>query len=50
MKKWIVTHTSDTQTFKETEINGTSYTDAYVNFSVKYPEEMITEVKEAENA
>lgn len=47
MKKWIVTHTSDTVTFKETEIEGMTYTDAYVNFSVKYPEEMITELKEA---
>ena len=47
MKKWIVTHTSDAETFKETEISGTSYTDAYVNFSIKYPDEMITELKEA---
>ena len=49
MKNWIVTHTSDTKTFKKTEINGTSYTDAYVNFSVKYPDEMITEIIEKEN-
>ena len=47
MKKWIVTHTSDCENFKETEISGTSYTDAYVNFSIKYPDEMITELKEA---
>ena len=47
MKKWIVTHTSDTVNYKETEISGTSYTDAYVNFSVKYPDEMITELREA---
>lgn len=47
MKKWIVKSTSDKETFKETEIYGTSYTDAYVNFSVKYPDEMITELKEA---
>ena len=46
MKNWIVTHTSDMENFKETEICGTSYTDAYVNFSVKYPDEMITELKE----
>jgi hypothetical protein len=50
MKKWIVTHTSDTVNFKDTEINGTSYTDAYVNFMVKYPDEIITELKEASNA
>lgn len=50
MKKWVVTHTSDTKTFKETEILGTSYTDAYVNFMVKYPDEMITELREASNA
>lgn len=49
MKKWIVTHTSDLElkTLRTTEIEGTSYTDAYVNFMVKYPDEMITELKEA---
>ena len=50
MKKWIVKSTSDTETFKETEILGTSYTNAYVNFMVKYPDEMITEIREASNA
>lgn len=49
MKKWIVTHTPelDGATIKTTEIEGTSYTDAYVNFMVKYPNEIITELKEA---
>ena len=47
MKKWTVTHTNDGTTFKDTEIEGKNYTDAYVNFSVKYPDEMITELKEA---
>ena len=47
MGKWIVTHTSDTKTFKDTEIEGTSYTDAYLKFSIKYPDEIITELKEA---
>ena len=49
MKKWIVTHTPDRDgaTIKTTEIEGTSYTDAYVNFMVKYPNEIITELKEA---
>ena len=45
--KWIVTHTLDAKTFKDTEIEGTSYTDAYVNFMCKYPDENICELKEA---
>lgn len=49
MKKWIVTHTSDKETFKTTEIEGTTYTNAYLNFSVKYPDEIICELKEVEN-
>ena len=49
MKKWIITHTTDLDlvTLRTTEIEGTSYTDAYVNFMVKYPNEIITELKEA---
>ncbi len=47
MKKWIATHTKDGSTFRDTEIEGKTYTDAYVNFSVKYPDEIITELKEA---
>ena len=47
MKKWIVTHTHDAVNYKETEIEGKSYTDAYVNFCLKYPKEMITELREA---
>ena len=49
MKKWIVESTSDMETFDVKEIEGTSYTDAYVNFMCKHPDEMITELKEAEN-
>lgn len=45
MKKWIVTHTSDKETFKTSEIQGTTYTDAYVNFMCKHPGEMISELK-----
>ena len=47
MKKWIVTHTHDKMTLKTTEIEGETYTDAYVRFSIKYPKEIITELKEA---
>jgi hypothetical protein len=47
MRKWIVTHTLDAETFKDTEIEGTSYTDAYINFRCKYPKEDICELKEA---
>ena len=47
MKKWIVTHTHDAVNYKETEIEGKSYTDAFVNFVLAYPEEIVCEVKEA---
>ena len=47
MKKWIVTHTLDGEKFDTTEIEGRTYTDAYVNFSVKYPDKIITDLKEA---
>lgn len=49
MKKWIVTHTENGAKFETTEIEGTSYTDAYVNFEVKYPGKIICEIKEKEN-
>lgn len=47
MKKWVVTHTPDAVNYKQTEVEGTSYTDAYVNFYIKHPNEYITELKEA---
>jgi hypothetical protein len=47
MKKWIVKYTSDKETFKTTEIHGTSYTDAFVNFMVAYPGGIVCEIKEA---
>ena len=46
MKKWIVTHTHDAVVYKNTEIKGTSYTDAFVNFMVAYPNETVCKVKE----
>lgn len=46
MKKWVVTHTECGAEFGTTEIEGTSYTDAYVNFEVKYPGRIICELKE----
>lgn len=47
MKKWIVTHTGDKETFKTSEMEGTSYTDALVNFMSAYPGEIVCEIKEA---
>lgn len=49
MKKWIITHTHDAVNYRETEIEGTSYTDAYVNFEITYPGETICEIKAKEN-
>ena len=46
MKKWIVTHTNDGVSLKNTEIEGTSYTDAFVNFEIAYPGEIVCEIKE----
>lgn len=46
MKKWTVTHTNDKETFETTEIEGKTFTDAYVNFMVKHPNEMISELEE----
>lgn len=48
MRKWVVTHTSDKENFKESEVMGTTYTDAYVNFMCKHPNDLITELKEKE--
>jgi hypothetical protein len=46
MAKWNVTHTSDGEKYSTTTITGTTFTDAYVNFSVRYPNEIITELRE----
>lgn len=48
MKKWIVKHTESGEEFGTTEIEGTSYTDAYVNFELKYPGRIICELTEKE--
>jgi hypothetical protein len=45
MKKWTVTHSNDFDTFNKTEIEGKTYTDAYVNFMCKHPGEMISELE-----
>lgn len=47
MRKWTVKYTRDGVNFKTANVEGTSYTDAYVRFSVKFPEgECIQEIKE----
>lgn len=46
VSKWIVTHTHDAVNYKETVIEGTSYTDAFVNFEIAYPGETVCEIKE----
>lgn len=50
MKKWEVTFTEDMEVYMTVSIDGTSYTDAYVNTMVKYPGAIITDMKEASNA
>lgn len=49
MKKWIVKHTESGEEFGITEIEGTSYTDAFVNFEVKHPGRIILELMEKES-
>lgn len=46
MKKWIVTYTSDAETFKTSDVEGTSYTDAFVNSMMKHPGATITNIIE----
>ena len=47
MRKWIVTHTHDAVSYKNTEVEGTSYTDAFVNFQIANPGETVCEIQEA---
>lgn len=47
MKKWIVTHTHNAVHYNETVIEGKTYTDAFVNFVLAYPNEIVCELKEA---
>lgn len=48
MRKWIVTHTHDAVSYKNTEVKGISYTDAFVNFMVAHPEETVCEINTKE--
>ena len=49
MKKWIVTHTPDAKKYITSMIEGKTYTDAYVNCMIKYPNDMITELVEVKD-
>ena len=46
MKKWKVTFTFDNGTFIEDEIDGVTYTDAYVNMMLKHPSAIIADLRE----
>ena len=46
LRCWTVTFTQDMTVYKIVPIEGTSYTDAYVNLMVKYPDAIICELKE----
>lgn len=46
MKKWIVTHTKDTEIYEVDEVEGRTYTQAYLNASKKFPGDFITNLKE----
>ena len=48
MSKWVVIHTSDAVNYKETVVEGKSYTDALVNFELAYPGEIACDIKEKE--
>lgn len=48
MKIWIVTYTENGEEFDTTEVEGETYTMAYVNFEVKHPGRIICELKEKE--
>jgi hypothetical protein len=51
MKKWAVNYTRDGENFKTAIVEGTSYTDAYVRFSLKFPEEeCIQDIREVEES
>ena len=46
LRCWNATFTQDMTVYKTESIEGTSYTDAYVNLMVKYPDAIICELKE----
>lgn len=49
MKTWIVTHTHNAVNYNNTEVKGTSYTDAFVNFMVAHPNETVCKIREGAN-
>ena len=49
MKDWIITHTNDYENFNTTVIKDVNAVQAIVTFELKYPKEMVSEVKEMEN-
>lgn len=49
MKRWIATHTHDCENYETKEIEAPTYTEAVVTFELKYPSEIICDLKEKEN-
>ena len=47
MKKWEVTFTEDMEVYRTDDIEGTNYTNAYVNAMCKHPGVMITDLRES---
>lgn len=47
MKNWIVTYTLDQELFNVEEVDGKTYTSAYVNTMLRHPGAIITDIKEA---
>lgn len=48
MKEWIITHTNDCEHFNTTVIKDVNAVEAAVTFQVKYPNEIICDLKEKE--
>ena len=46
MKKWKVTYTLDKESFKTEEVEGKTYTDAYVNMMLRCADAEIVDVRE----
>lgn len=47
MKNWIVTYTLDKEIFHVEEVEGTTFTEAYVILMLRRPGAIITNLKEA---
>lgn len=47
MNKWIVTYTIDKALFNVEEVEGKTYTAAYINTMLRHPDAIITDIKEA---